>query len=820
MIKIDKVNKYFNKGKSNQIHVINDTSMKLPKHGIVCLLGPSGCGKTTLLNAIGGLDKVNSGDIYVDDMKITRRTSSNIDNIRNAKIGYIFQNFNLIDDKTVFDNVAMALKMIGIKDKTVIQKRVNYCLDAVGIYQYRNKLAGALSGGQRQRVAIARAIVKNPKIIIADEPTGNLDSANTLEIMNIIKTISKERLIILVTHERNIADFYSDHIAEMQDGKIVKAYNNDSSRYLDYQLENKIYLKDLPVHRSFESESVKLDVYGQDDSAADVKIVLRGGNLYIDTNGKYNVVDEHTNVELIDDHYSAMDESYFDKHSFEYDKYMPEGHKAKYTSVYGITKLIANGWRNIKSYKNAKKILLIGFLFASMLNFMAISNILGIYDVKPEEYLTTNGHYISISNPDKTSALMNKVREKEGISYVLPGDTKKSITLPMTDYLQTSSAKAPLNVSIAYSKNIKPESLLCGKMPENEKEVLLDKVVIDKFKRNGMGKNIGISEPEDFIGRKIEIKNLKDYTISGVVDRKSPTMYVDESQAMYILTNAADPMSDDGSDYVPEEGGGDNSDPVKSGKVKDLDLADAKITVKKGTKPKEVYDVIINKNHEEEYKIGKTIKTKVGGERLKIVGFYTSDNPIDDTYYVTSSTINRDFIRKQKKFTAYAENPQEMVSELKNDGIRAIANASFDKKAHIKSMRASSRSALIVAITIFLISLIEMFLIQRSSFLSRIKEIGTLRAIGLKKKDIYRMFGGEILVITLMTSIPGIAIMYYALHNITGISLQLKGLYMINPLVALISFALTLSFNLLSGLIPVFNTLRKPPAAILARTDT
>lgn len=135
-------------------------------------------------------------------------------------------------------------------------------------------------------------------------------------------------------------------------------------------------------------------------------------------------------------------------------------------------------------------------------------------------------------------------------------------------------------------------------------------------------------------------------------------------------------------------------------------------------------------------------------------------------------------------------------------------------------MRASSRSALIVAITIFLISLIEMFLIQRSSFLSRIKEIGTLRAIGLKKKDIYRMFGGEILVITLMTSIPGIAIMYYALHNITGISLQLKGLYMINPLVALISLTLTLSFNLLSGLIPVFNTLRKPPAAILARTDT
>ena len=233
MIKLEKDNKYFNKGKANQIHVIDNTSMILPDRGIVCLLGPSGCGKTPLLNAIGGLDKVDSGKIYIDDQLITRFSTSKIDKIRNAKIGYIFQNFNLLDDRTVFDNVAIALRMIGIKDQKTIQNRVNYCLEKVGIYQYRNKPANALSGGQRQRVAIARAIVKNPRIIIADEPTGNLDSANTLEIMNIIKTISRERLVILVTHERRIAEFYSDHVAEMKDGKVSKAYNNASSRYLD-----------------------------------------------------------------------------------------------------------------------------------------------------------------------------------------------------------------------------------------------------------------------------------------------------------------------------------------------------------------------------------------------------------------------------------------------------------------------------------------------------------------------------------------------------------------------------------------------------------
>ena len=115
MIKIEKVNKYYNKGKANQLHVINNTTMTLPDKGIVCLLGPSGCGKTTLLNAIGGLDKVDSGVITIDGQRITRFSSSKIDSIRNARIGYIFQNFNLLDDRTVYENVAIALRMIGIR---------------------------------------------------------------------------------------------------------------------------------------------------------------------------------------------------------------------------------------------------------------------------------------------------------------------------------------------------------------------------------------------------------------------------------------------------------------------------------------------------------------------------------------------------------------------------------------------------------------------------------------------------------------------------------------------------------------------------------
>ena len=242
MIKLENVNKFFYKHKKNQIHVINNTSLILEDKGMVALLGPSGCGKTTLLNVIGGLDKIDSGKIYINGERISKRSISKVDKIRNVNIGYIFQDYYLVNNMTVYDNVALVLKINGIKDKDEISKRVNYVLEKVGMYRYRNRYANMLSGGERQRVGIARAIVKDPSIIIADEPTGNLDSKNTIEIMNIIKAISKDRLVILVTHETELADFYADRIIKIEDGKIIEDISNNHNNDLDYRLDNKIYL--------------------------------------------------------------------------------------------------------------------------------------------------------------------------------------------------------------------------------------------------------------------------------------------------------------------------------------------------------------------------------------------------------------------------------------------------------------------------------------------------------------------------------------------------------------------------------------------------
>ena len=284
MITLKSVNKYFNKGKKNEIHVINNTSLDFDSTGLVALLGPSGCGKTTLLNTIGGLDDIKSGSIYVNGEKISSKFSSKADKIRNLYIGYIFQDYKLVDNLSVFDNVALVLKMIGIKDKKEIKKRIEYVLDKVGMLRYKSRPCSMLSGGERQRVGIARAIVKDPLVILADEPTGNLDSKNSLEIMNIIKAISREKLVLLVTHERDLAKFYASRIIEISDGSVVKDYENIENDNLDYKVDNNFYLKDFKNYDNLKKNNIDINVYSDDNSNMSALIID------VSTNNKKNYI--------------------------------------------------------------------------------------------------------------------------------------------------------------------------------------------------------------------------------------------------------------------------------------------------------------------------------------------------------------------------------------------------------------------------------------------------------------------------------------------------------------------------------------------------
>ena len=209
------------------LEVINDTTLKLPKKGMVAFLGESGSGKTTLVNVLGCLDSYKSGSISYDDTKFLKYQMDKVDTYRRNHFGYIFQNYNILEDKTVSENLLLALHIIGIYDEKECEKRIKNALEAVGLYKFRKKLAGALSGGQMQRVSIARALVKHNDVIIADEPTGNLDSDSTRQITRILKKLSINSLIILVTHDISLANTYADYIYHIKDGKISDYKENN-----------------------------------------------------------------------------------------------------------------------------------------------------------------------------------------------------------------------------------------------------------------------------------------------------------------------------------------------------------------------------------------------------------------------------------------------------------------------------------------------------------------------------------------------------------------------------------------------------------------
>ena len=482
MIKIENVNKYFNRRRKNEIHIINNTSLELEDKGLVAILGQSGSGKTTLLNVIGGLDKVNKGKIYVNGEKITKRTSSTVDRIRNLNIGYIFQDYKLIENMSVFENIAISLRMIGLKNKKEIEKRVNYVLEAVNMYRYRNRPASMLSGGEKQRVAIARAIVKNPSIVIADEPTGNLDSKNSLEIMNIIKAISKEKLVILVTHEVDLAKFYATRTIEVQDGKVIKDYNNKTNDALEYRLDNKVYLKDFENINNLANEKLNIDIYSDNENdKIDVKLVIKNGSIFIEAkNRKVEVVDDNSAIELIDDHYKKLDKSIYEKHKYNLDDIIDKKYKPKYSSIYGIVKSIKNGFNRISNYSILRKILLIGFFASAMFVVYSITNIAGTTNIKESDHIKIDKNYLQVDMAKVKVDDYLKYEKLENIDYMIPGDGSVSFKIKMDTYYQLSTYSFELSGSLTSIDKINEDSLIKGRMPQNEYEIVVDKKEIGR----------------------------------------------------------------------------------------------------------------------------------------------------------------------------------------------------------------------------------------------------------------------------------------------------------------------------------------------------
>lgn len=814
MIKLENVNKYYNRYKKNEIHVINNTSLELGKTGLVALLGPSGCGKTTLLNAIGGLDKVTSGKIYIDGKKLPRN-SNKVDKIRNLNIGYIFQDYYLVDSLSVYDNVALALKITGIKDKEEIKKRVDYVLEKVGMYRYRNRYANMLSGGERQRVGIARAIVKDPNIIIADEPTGNLDSRNTIEVMNIIKAISKDRLVILVTHERELAEFYASRILEIEDGTIKKDIDNNHTNDLDYRMDNKIYLKDFKNHEKIQKDNIEINYYSDDKNKLNINIVVQNGNIYIEQkeSNKIEIIDNDSTVELVDDYYKKIDKSIYEEYNFDFDKIVNKNIKRKYTSIFNPISLISNGFKKVRDYTFIKKVLLLGFLASGMFITYSISSLFGVTNIKDEDFITINKNYLTlITNKIKVDDFKS-YEENQNINYLLPGNSEINFIMRYNDYYQTSQAQSYLAGSLSSINMITKEDLILGRMPENDYELVVDKMSLNNMLNdpNTQAKYLGITKYDELLNREVSLKNMDKFKIVGVSDLNSPSIYANENMFINMLINSYD---SDTYYYYDEYDTDTISD---DDKLIDYELMKNVVSLKKGRYPTNDYEVIINYNLKDEYKLNKKIDYEVNGTKLKVVGYYTSNKDIQK-YLVSNTTMKYFLITNSSNITIYPKDKTQVLDEFRSKKVNIQDSYDYSRNKYIEERKDSIRSSLIACTIVLIISLIEIYLMIRSSFLSRIREVGIYRAIGVKKLDIYKMFTGEIIAITTLSSLIGVIFMSYIINQLSFIS-YMRSKFMMNTSIFILTTIFVYLFNLIVGLLPVYKTIRKTPAQIMSRSD-
>ena len=229
MLETKNLCKTYKPKKGVPVRALKNVSLKFPDKGMIFLLGKSGSGKSTLLNVLGGLDRYDSGEIIIKGVSSKSFRQMHFDSYRNTYVGFIFQEYNILEDFSVGANIALSIELQG---KKASETEINNILNQVDLAGHGQRKPNELSGGQKQRVAIARALVKNPQIIMADEPTGALDSNTGTQVLSTLKKLSKDRLVIVVSHDREFAMQYADRVIELADGEVIsdKEYSNEWSQ--------------------------------------------------------------------------------------------------------------------------------------------------------------------------------------------------------------------------------------------------------------------------------------------------------------------------------------------------------------------------------------------------------------------------------------------------------------------------------------------------------------------------------------------------------------------------------------------------------------
>ena len=797
------VNKYFNKGKSNELHVLNDISIDFPETGLVAIMGQSGSGKTTLLNALCGLDKINSGEIEVNEYSISKYKSKVWDKLRNQEFGYIFQNYNIFEERTVYENVSLSLEFLGMKDKTEIKHRVMQSLEMVGMDKYRNRLAGALSGGEMQRVAIARALVKDPTIMIADEPTGNLDEKNTIMIMNILKKIARNRLVILVTHEKEIGEFYADTIIRIQDGKIVditEGSNNELKLYSD----NTIYLQDLNKE-ALNSNKITLASYYSDkfDATVNLEVILEGTDIIIKASSpdkKIKYATSDSNINIVDGKRPQLTKEEIDKNISDVNE-IDHLDKSKLSCKYniGLFNHIKKGFERVFDLSKFKKLFILGFVISACLLVLSVSAYIGVQSVDEATFLNYDRNLIVIDYRYSANRSKEYIDAKYEKLQSLINDGKINAIYPYT----VSNSYANANPVIQYFRFENFDTYSSGfdlqatfipytsisnykYVVPNQGEIVIDRLIVNKLYSTELlyGNTI---QNDDLLKLTKVVFGQKEYKIVGISEENNGVVYINpKDEYNFYFTNLQ----------------------TYNGELATVPSLNKGEAVVIGN----VVDEIVGSNAE----INESLYVVKGNHEdysLPYDTYYLCKEDMDYQVFYTSIKISNSILvssnLKAKELKKLFDKSEISTVELKY-------KIDYKNAADEKLMVA--RILLLFAAITIIAPLIFLFFLMRSNLISRVKEVGVYRALGLSRLSILKMHASEALAISATGTLAGWILGVIIIIKVRTV-IYADMIFSGNPLVLAACLIVSVLINLFVGCIPILLMLRKTPQQILSKYD-
>ena len=757
MLELKKIKKDYKTGDFIQ-HALKNIDLSFRENEFVAILGPSGSGKTTLLNIIGGLDRYTTGDLIIDGKSTKKFKDKDWDAYRNHAVGFIFQSYNLISHISVLENTMMGMTLSGVSFRERKRKALEL-LDRVGLKDHAYKKPNQLSGGQMQRVAIARALANDPKIILADEPTGALDSKTSMQIMELIKEISKDKLVIMVTHNKELAENYASRIVNMKDGEIIGDSNpiddNVKTGNLKITKTSMSFLTALKL--SFENIKTKKGRTILTSFASSIGII--GIALILSLSNGFNIEVENFEQDslsqspiMITNQTVQMDENTLNELKGDNEKEKYPSEKMVY-SKNDISDTIIHTNKITDDYVN-------------YIDKMDMDNISGISYLKG-----TNTILLS----------------KNGDDYKFLNDNSSSFTNNILPYSPSDSL---------IDKNY---DVLAGKVTDEAGLVLF----VDSYNRisSSLLESLGLDESasfEDILNKEIKVIFNDDYykKINGnfIVENDLEKLYDSEESVsikiMAIVRGKEDKELITGS----------------SGLYYTSALAGEVISKNKDS-------LIVKEQQKLDYNVLTHQKFDENTTKDSVLGYLGAD-VLPMAIYI----YPKDFDTKDK-ITDYLDEYNDGKNE--EDVIQYT-----DMAEMISSLSGNIMDAITIVLIAFssislVVSSIMIGIITYISVLERTKEIGVLRALGARKKDITRVFNAETFIIGVFSGLLGVAIAYLLTIPTNKIIEDLSGLAgvaKLNPIHSIILIIISLTLTVIGGFIPSKMASRKNPVEAL-RTE-